>query len=78
MTSTMKEPELSEAVIAKIRERFAGECKRMLEAVAKDTHCTCGAKPDAGELQHDIYCPVAVMLRAARAVWMMGQPLERC
>lgn len=56
----------------KIREQFAGECKRMLEGISKDTECTCGAMPRSSE--HDMSCPVDVFRRAAHAVWLKGQP----
>jgi hypothetical protein len=72
MTSTMERPVLSNEVIAKMRERFADECKRMLEQLAVDTNCVCGVGKQAQE--HDADCPVAVFRRAAHAVWLWGQP----
>jgi hypothetical protein len=75
MTNTMERGEifgLSDEVIAKMRERFADECKRMLEGLAEDTHCTCGVNRRAAE--HGPDCPVDVFRRAAHAVWLWGQP----
>lgn len=71
MTSTMEDKGLSPQAIQKIREQFAGECKRMLEAISNDTECTCGRDRSA---EHDMSCPVAVFRRAAHAIWLKGQP----
>ena len=76
MTGTMERGEvigLSDEVIAKMRERFGNECKRMLEGLASQTNCTCGVGIGApGEHGQD--CPVSVFRRAAHAVWLWGQP----
>ncbi|MGA8026622.1 MAG: hypothetical protein WB992_05710 [Bryobacteraceae bacterium] len=72
MTSTMEHPPISDAVIAKIREQFAAECKRMLEGVSKHANCTCGRGSTAEE-EHGEDCPVAVFREGAHAVWLWGQ-----
>lgn len=76
MTSTMAEkPErgevfgLSDEVIARMRQRFADEGKRMLEKMAKHATCTCGR-----ETEHAETCPVGAWLEAAHAIWLWGNP----
>jgi len=76
MTSTMERGEvvgLSDEVIAKMRSRFAEECKRLLEGLASHAECTCGVgtKSAAG---HPPDCAIAIWHEAAHAVWMWGQP----
>jgi|GEM_PF-3341015 len=73
MTNTMEHPPLSDQVIANIRERFADECKRLLEGMSKCVRCTCGKDPRL-DAEHEPECPVAAWREAAHAVWMWGQP----
>lgn len=75
MTSTMecgKVTGLSDEVIAKMRARFAEECKRHLEGIATRFPCTCGQGVAAEE--HDLECPVGAVREAAHAVWFWGNP----
>ena len=64
---------LSPAEIARVKQRFAEQSRQMLERMATHAECTCGATGN-DEFAHAVICPVNVMLRAARAVWMLGQP----
>ncbi|HEX3682132.1 MAG TPA: hypothetical protein VHU83_06270 [Bryobacteraceae bacterium] len=80
MTNTMEERTeraevvgLSDKVIAKMRERFALECKRMLEEVSEHGVCTCGRHPKSAE-EHAPECPISAWREAAHAVWLWGQP----
>jgi len=66
---------LSPAEIERVKQGFAGDCKTMLERMAAHTECSCGAG-GLNELSHAAFCPVSVMLRAARAVWMLAQPRD--
>ena len=66
---------LSPAEIQRVKERFADDCKAMLEQMASHTECTCGTE-GLNELSHDPYCPVSILLRAGRAVWMLAQPRD--
>ncbi len=75
MTNTMERGEvfgLSDEVIAKMRERFADECKRLLEGMATRAQCTCG-RGNAAE-EHELDCPIGVWREAAHAVWFWGHP----
>lgn len=81
MTSTMEDRTeraevvgLSDEVIAKMRERFAFECKRMLEEVSEENGvCTCG-KGEKSIEEHATDCPITAWRAAAQAVWFWGQP----
>jgi conjugative relaxase-like TrwC/TraI family protein len=76
MTNTMERGKvvgLSDEVIAKMRQRFADECKRMLEGMAEDTECIRGVGRGSSA-EHQMDCPVAVFQRAAHSVWLWGQP----
>ena len=76
MTSTMEHGEvigLSDEVIAKMRERFAAECKRLLEGLAANAKCTCGAAEQGAAAEHRLDCPIGIWREAAHAVWFWGQ-----
>ena len=70
MTNTMERGEvtgLSDEVIAKMRERFSDECKRLLEGIATHFPCTCGRGVAAEE--HELECPIGAVRESAHAVW---------
>jgi hypothetical protein len=76
MTNTMQRGEvtgLSDEIIAKMRQRFGDECKRLLERMSTHAECTCG-KGAESSTEHDPSCPVAAWREAAHAVWMWGHP----
>jgi hypothetical protein len=75
MTSTVEQGEvfgLSDEVIARMRERFSDECKRLLEGMATRMPCKCGR--GAASEEHDIECPIGAFREAAHAVWFWGHP----
>jgi hypothetical protein len=76
MTSTMehgKATGLSDEVIARMRQQFGEECKRVLERMATHAECTCGIGSESSA-EHGASCPVAAWREAAHTVWMWGQP----
>jgi hypothetical protein len=59
-----------EELIQGARLQFAESAATMLEETAGEAPCLC---PEACRPEHDLSCPVAIWLRAARTVRLLAQ-----
>jgi hypothetical protein len=64
--SQSKDEELTQGA----RLQFAESAAAMLEETAHQSPCLC---PESGHSEHDVNCPVAIWLRAARTVRLLAE-----
>lgn len=72
MTSRIETSPVLDEVIAALRQRFAEQCKQLLERQSAHAHCSCGRGAGSSE-EHPPDCPVAAFREAAHCVWLWGQ-----